>query len=369
MGDASMKLASRTVDVTDYWEWDRIARENTWTDGLPVAPPTEERVSAIIEHLGRDPAEVVGHIPPANGVATVEQIAIQCAMAGCVPEHVPVVLAAIETMLTPSFNLHGVQCTTNPCAPLTIVSGPIAKALDFNVRNGVFGGGGFANAAIGRAVRLVLWNLGKGQPAINDMSPLGQSAKFSFCVAENIEQSPWPGIHTDFGFQPDDNAVTVFACQSPYPAIATGNARRILDTLSEGLASTTINMYHAAGQILVVLAIKPAVELAESGYTKRMVREHFFERARLSVRHLKEWGALQGPLDSTSTYWGEASLADVRPDLLTLPDDTRLPMVRSVEDIHVIVTGGDTQWWAGFCPGWGSYGGFAMTRPIRLPQR
>jgi hypothetical protein len=362
-----VKLASRLVDVTDFWEWDRLARENRWTDGLPVAPPTEDRVSQIIEYLGRDPGEVVGHIPPANGVGSIEQIAIQCAMAGCVAEHVPVVLAALDAMLAPSFNLHGVQCTTNPCAPLTIVSGPIAADLGFNVRNGAFGGGGFPNAAIGRAVRLVLWNLGQGQPALNDMSPLGQPAKFSFCVAENLEQSPWRGIHTDFGFEDHDNAVTVFACQSPYAALATGNARRILDTLCEGLASTTINMYHAAGQILVVLAIKPAVELAASGYTKQMVREYFFERARLSVRHLKEWGAFQGPLDSTSTYWGEAGLAAVRPDPLALADDTRLPMVRSVEDIHVIVTGGDTQWWAGFCPGWGNYGGFAVTRPIRLP--
>jgi hypothetical protein len=360
-------FSSETAEISDYWEWDRLARERDWTDGLPVAPPTLDRVSAIVDYLGRDPADEIGRIAPVYGIATVEQVAIQCAMAGCIPEHVPVVIAALQAMMEPAFNLHGVQCTTNPCSPLTIVSGPIVTELEFNVGNGVFGGGGFANAAIGRAIRLVLWNIGGGKPHVNDMSPLGSPAKYAFCVAENRKQSPWQSFHTDYGLGEEDNAVTVFACSPPYPALATGNAKRMLNTLCEGLASTTINMYHSAGQILVVLSIKPAQELADSGYSKEDVRQYFYEHCALTIGHLKTWGALEGITDSLSTYWGEHGLAKHRPDISNLPDDAKLPMVLRPEDFLIMVAGGDTQWWAGFCVGWGNYGGFAVTKKIVKP--
>jgi hypothetical protein len=361
------RLTSDVALIEDFWEWDELVHQHDWSDGLPVAPPTEERVGAIIDYLRRDPQDEIGNIPPQYGTATIEQVAIQCAMAGCIPKHVPVVIAAIEAMIDPAFNLHGVQCTTNPCAPLTIVSGPIVNDLKFNVRNGAFGGGGFANAAIGRAIRLILWNLGGGKPAINDMSPLGQSAKFTFCVAENLAQSPWPAFHTDFGFEPEDNVVTVFACSSPYPARPPGPAKMILDSLSEGLPSTTINMYNGAGQILVVLAVGTAVVLAQAGYTKDDVRQYLFENARLSIRHLKEHHLLDEP-DAKPAYWSEGSLRDVRQNPFELSDDDRLPMVVSPEDIMVMVTGGDGPCWAGFCIGWGSFGGYALTRPITLPR-
>lgn len=366
--EGAQHLCSEVVEVDDYWQWDELVHERDWSDGLPVAPPTEERVAAIIDYLGRDPREEIGKIAPAYGRATVEQLAIQCVMAGCVPEHVPVVIAAVEAMLDPAFNLYGVQSTTNPCAPLTIVSGPIVDELKFNVGHGVFGGGGYANAAIGRAVRLVLWNLGGGKPAVNDMSPLGQPAKYAFCVAENSAESPWSGIHTDFGFQAEDNVVTVFACSSPYPAFVPGSPKRILALLCEGLPSTTINMYHAAGQLLIVLSIKPAMELANAGYGKEDVRRAIYENARLSVGHLKRSGALEGPLnDPTMFYWGEASLRSATRNVFELPDDERLPLVQSMDDIMIMVAGGDTQWWAGFCVGWGSYGGYAVSRPVAVP--
>jgi hypothetical protein len=363
-----MTLTSEVVECADYWAWDRLVHERGWSDGLPVAPPTEPRISEIIDYLGRDPQELVGVVPPANGEATIEQITIQCAMAGCAPEHVPVVIAAIEAMLEPRFNLHGVQTTSNPCAPLTIVNGPIVRQLGFNVGAGAFGGGGFANAAIGRAVRLILWNIGGGKPQLNDVSPLGQPAKYAFCVAENMDASPWTPLHTDFGFDAEQNTVTVIACQSPYPTMAQGTPRRILGTLSDSLASTTITMYLAGGEILVVLSAKPARHLAAGGYSKADVRRYLFENARIPVRHLKEIGAYDGPPTETSQlYWGSQP-DQLRPNVLELDDDVRLPMVVREEDIYVIVTGGDAQWWAGLCPGWGNWGGFATTREITLPR-
>src|SRR5690606_21606129 len=121
-------------------EWEDLVEQNRWSDGLPVAIPTEKSVQAILDHLGRDPEDIIGLIPPTYGIATVEQVAVQCAMAGCRPEYVPVVITALEAMLEPEFNFHGVLCTTNPGAPLVIVSGPIVDELDFNTSNCAFGG-------------------------------------------------------------------------------------------------------------------------------------------------------------------------------------------------------------------------------------
>jgi hypothetical protein len=352
-----------TLEITDYWQFEELARERGWTDGLPLAPPTEERVEAILEHVGRAPGETIGRVPPAGGEGTIEQIAIQCAMAGCLPEHVPVVLAALEAMMEDEFNLRGVQCTTNACAPLCIVTGPIAAELGVNSRHGCFGGGAHANAAIGRAIRLVLWNIGGGRPGINDMTPLGHPGKYSFCVAENHEESPWPGLQSDFGIEDGRNAVVVFACQPPYPAVLSGTHTQILDMLAESMPSTTINQYHAAGQFMVVLSPNVARELGRH-MDKTQLREWLFENARYSVKRLREDGLLEGQRDPVNIYWGEAGLADVQPDLFSLADDVKLPMVQSPDDFHILVAGGAAQWWGGFCPGWGAYGGFARAKAL-----
>lgn len=363
-GEGFVSLASPIVAVEDYWEWDAIARKNNWTDGLPVAPPTEARVTEILNYLRRDPEEVIGIVPPGNGIATVEQIAIQCAMAGCLPEHVPVVIAALEAMLIPEFNLYGVQATTNPCAPLVIVSGPIVERLGFHTGEGAFGGGSHASAAIGRAVRLILWNIGRGLPGKTDMATLGQPAKYLFCVAENHAESPWPPIHTDFGLDHDQDAVTVFACQSPDPIFVPGTADRILNILRTTLPTTGVNMFHAAGQYLVTFGIKPAQELASKGYSKEDVRDWLFENARYNVGWLRASGVLvEG--EPHQYYWGHGE--EDAPDLSRLPDDAYVPMVKSRNDIHLLVAGGGGQWWAGFSAGWGNYGGYAQCRPIVSP--
>jgi hypothetical protein len=368
-GAAAVRARPSEIREMDYQAWEEMVMARGWSDGLPTAPPLEDRVQRIIDYLGRKPDEVVATIPPVYGIATIEQVAVQCAMAGCTPEFVPVVLAAIDAMLEPSFNLHGLQSTTWPGAPLVIVSGPIVKDLNFNVRNGAFGGGGHANAAIGRAVRLILWNLGGGKPWVNDMSPLGGSHKYAFCVAENTEQSPWSSIHTDFGFDEEENAVTVFGCSSPTTSLISGSAERILNVLCDGLSSTSVQMYHGAGQALFALSINPAVTLAAAGYTKEDVRSYIFEKARLSVGRVKESGALAGELsDFTQFYWGENGLANKRIDVESASDQTKLPLFESEADIRVIVTGGDTQQWGGIMPGWGRYGAFFVSKPVNVPR-
>jgi hypothetical protein len=356
------RLTSAVKDVADFWDWYELALENRWTDGLVVAPPEESRVLRILDYLGREPRDVLGVIGPRGGLATVEQIAINCAMAGCAPEHVPVVIAALEAMLEPEFNLDGVQATTNPCAPLVIVNGPIVRELGFNGREGAFGGGSRANACVGRAVRLILWNIGGAYPGETDMATQGQPAKYLFCAAENEEASPWEPLHVEHGFARDESAVTVFACVSPDPLLVPGDASRILRVIATSIPSTGMNMFHAAGQFLLSFGVKPAQELARGGYSKADVKRWVWEHARFELGALRRADVLVKG-EGHMYYWGDEEAVELE----ALPDDTRLPLVRSPEMIHVAVIGGDSQWFMGMSAGWGNYGGYAVTKPIRRP--
>jgi len=355
-------LTAPVKEMADFWEWYELALQNHWTDGLVVAPPVESHVVRIIEYLGREPQEVVGVIGPRGGLATIEQVAINCAMAGCTPHHVPVVIAALEAMLEPEFNLSGVQATTNPCAPLVIVNGPVVKELGFNGKTGAFGGGSRANACVGRAVRLILWNIGGGIPGETDMSTQGQPAKYAFCVAENEDDSPWEPFHVERGLRPEQSAVTVFACASPDPLLVPGNGERILRVIASSIPSTGINMFHAAGQFLLSFGVKPAQELGKAGYSKADVRRWVWEHARYELGRLRKAGILvEG--ESHMYYWGGEDAVNLEP----LPDDTLLPLVRGPEMIHVAVIGGDSQWFMGMSAGWGNYGGYAVTKPVQWP--
>jgi hypothetical protein len=355
-----MTITSPTTTIADFWEWDRLARANGWTDGLVVAPPTREVVEALL--AAWPGPDTLGPVPPGMGVATAEQVAIQCAMAGCLPEHLPVVVAALRAMQRPEFNLYGVQCTSNSVFPLTIVNGPIVAELGFNTGRGALGGCAQPDAVIGRAVRLVLWNLGRGTPKLS-MAPLAHPGQYSFCMAENAAANPWGGMHTDAGLAPDTNAVTVFACQPPYRARTEGDPDLMLRRLGRGLASPTINMFNAAGEVLVVLSPNPADILADAGYAKADVREALWRYASMSVGELKDCGAWLGQDPNDAAYWSHESLADRRPSQ-DAPDDERLPMVESPDKIHIAVTGGVTRGVAALCPGWGNYGGIAVTEPI-----
>lgn len=348
-------------DLDGFAAWDELARASGWTDGLPVAPPTVEAVEAILAALPSSP-DPIGLVPPGSGVLSRQMLAVQCAMAGCRPEHGRVVLAAIQAMLEPGFNLYGVQCTTNPCAPLTIVSGPIVEELGFHRAEGSFGGGSHASAAVGRAIRLILWNVGDAQPGQPDMSPLGHPGKYAFCVAENGPDSPWEPIHTDSGMDREASCVTVFACQSPDATLLSGEADEILGLLASALPVPTMNMFHAKGQYLVTFNPRVAQELARGGYDRAAVRRWLFEHARYRVGVLRQTGLFTAD-DTLRSYWGWRS--DCGIDLAAASDDTLLPMVRDERDIHLLVSGGMGQWWGGVSAGWGDYGGYARTREIQ----
>ena len=295
--------------------------ERQWCDGLPIVP-TEARVRAM---LGGAPGDrSLGVMPPLWRLATLEKLAINAVMAGCEPAAFPLIVAAVEAMLDPSFNLYGVQATTHPVAPLLIVHGPIAAALGVHSGSGCFGPGFRGNATIGRAIRLILLNIGGAWPGRHDMATQGSPAKFSYCIAEHGEASPWGALH-------EDNVVTVFGGEPPHNVndhVST-TAGGILATVADTAVSlgSNVGWYFSQSQLLIVLGPEHAKTIAGDGLSRADVQRFVFEHARLPLRTLKlggMWGIHDWP------RWMHA-ITD---------DDALVPQVPSPEDVMVIVAGG-----------------------------
>ncbi|MCH9017256.1 MAG: hypothetical protein IIB89_05780, partial [Chloroflexi bacterium] len=236
-----------------------------WTDGLPVVPPTEQRVGEFIERSGRPSAEVVGELPERRREITVGKVAANAVMAGCLPEYMPVVLAATEAMLDPVFNLVGPSSSMGGSAILTIVNGPVAKELNINSRNNLFGPGNRANATIGRAVRLVLMNACAAIPGVFDRSVIGHPGKYTYCIAEAETETHWTPLHVERGFSADQSTVTVFAGEAPRQVRAVGHPEPILIAIADVASSLGSNMSTSGsvgdtgigvrqGQIVVTIA-------------------------------------------------------------------------------------------------------------------
>jgi hypothetical protein len=349
-----------TARYADVHQWYEDALAHGWTDGLPVIPPTTAAVAAGVAALGRDPDEVLGVVPPMRGLATVEQVVVNAVMAGCTPAMLPVVVAALDAMLDPAFELAAVQVTTNAGAPLVIVSGPVVDTLGFQAAEGCFAGGSRANAAVGRAVRLILRNIGGSVPGDTCKVTHGHPGWYSYCVAERADGNPWSPIHAARGFRADANCVTVFFCQAPFPLYVPGSPDRVLRVIGASMATPGVNMYFGGGQVLLVFAPRVAQGLAAAGLSRRDVAERVWQEARYPLGALRARGIFD--VEGHTFYWGARNPA---PDLSGCDDDTLLPMVDSPEDIHILVSGGDGQFWVGFCPGWGEFGGLAITREIR----
>jgi hypothetical protein len=270
-------------------------------------------------------------MPPLWRDATLEKLAINAVMAGCVPEHFPVIVAAVEAMLDPAFNLYGVQATTHPVAPLLIVNGPYAKRIGIHAGSGCFGPGFRPNATIGRALRLILLNIGGGWPGRHDMATHGSPAKFSYAIAENEDASPWDSFQVELGYGRDASVVTVFGGEGPHNVndhVST-QASGILHTIAHTAATlgSNVKWYLAQSQLLIVLGPEHAATIAGDGFSKADVKAFLFEQARLPFRTLKlggMWGMQDWP------RWMQA---------VTDPE-ARLPVVQAPEEIFVIVAGG-----------------------------
>src|SRR5207302_5216517 len=185
------------------------------TDRRPAVPPRRAGVDRVLAASGRAPDALIARVPPNYGRATVEKIAINAVMAGCRPEYLPVVLAAVEAVCDEAFDLHGVSATTNAPAPLIVVNGPIRRVLDINCGAGLFGPGWRANATIGRALRLVCVNVGGARPGVVSMSTFAHPGRYTYCIGEHEEASPWESLAVEHGFAPGDDTVALLAADAP----------------------------------------------------------------------------------------------------------------------------------------------------------
>ncbi len=236
------EFASRRIELGDQEDEFEAAFARGWTDGLPVVPPTPERVYRMLRGTDRAPTELVAKIAPDHVDCTVEKVAINAVMAGCLPEYLPVVLTAVEAACDPVFNWHGLAATTYFSGPVVMVNGPIAEKLGMNSGINALGQGNRANMTIGRALNLTLRNVGGARPGEIDRATLGNPGKLSFCFAENEEQSPWPSLAQSRGIAVGDSAVTLFAGEGPRGLI--DQLSREPESLSTSFAMTLKTVAH-----------------------------------------------------------------------------------------------------------------------------
>ena len=278
--------AGATLDAADETEALEWLHANRCTDGLPVIIPTPERVDRLVLASGLDGPLSLGTMGPGGGDATVEKVAANAVMAGCLPDHMPVVLAAVQAVLQPAFDLGEMQGTTHCTAPLVIVNGPARRSAQVADGFGALGPGHRANAAIGRALRLSMINIGMARPGQSDMALLGHPGKFTYCLAESEDVSPWEPLHTDWGYRPDQSAVTVVGAEAPHSVIFTNDAddptspERLLATIARVLANLGSNNAHfRCGSQTVILNPEHAEVLAKAGLGRADVKRRLAELA------------------------------------------------------------------------------------------
>jgi hypothetical protein len=330
----------RAPPGTDLVEW---YFEQGWTDGLPVVPPTRARIDAIVGALGGGAEFVECKVPPRHGNLSREVLAINMAMAGCRPEYAPVVRAAMRALTAKAFNLNGVQATTHMAAPLLIVNGPIAGAVGMNGDCNAFGSGNRANATIGRAIRLVLLNVGGGRPGDLDKSTLGHPGKYSYCVAENEAASPWAPYHVEKGFAADDSTVFVMAAEPPHSVTnhIADDPEGILDSIASAMSTIAHNNAVSSGHCAVVIGPEHARTIAARGWSRHDVRNYL---------HMNAWN-----LFSSLTFgerYGKIYNRNL-PRWYRREPEARIPIVPSPEHIHLFVIGGEAGRFSAFIPGWG----------------
>lgn len=325
------------------------------TDGLPVVVPTSERVARMVLATGYDADLVLGEMGPNLGACTVEKLAAAAVMAGCLPDHAPVVVAAARAVMDPRFDLTEMQATTHSTAPLIIVNGP-ARSWCGGVHGGfgALGPGHRANACIGRALRLAMINIGGGRAGTSDMALLGHPGKFTMCLAEDEEHSPFPPLHTSLGYTADDSTVTVIGTDAPHSVIAfmdaddPTSADRLLHSLAMAFANVaTNNLGLSGGQAAIALNPDHAALLHAYGHTRESIRQTIVEQAALTGSEIARSGAHTPARNPNRTY----------------------RCFRDEEDVLVFVAGGGGLYSVAF-PTWcaGPHANRAVTVEIEVGQ-
>jgi hypothetical protein len=312
----------------DLEEVNRFFQERRWADGLLIVPPTQERVERMLRHTGRAGDEIVATIAPRYGAATVERIAINAVMAGCYPEYLPVLIAAAEAVATPQFHLQALQSTTNPSAVWLIINGPIARTLGVNSGGNCLGPGAWANGTLGRALRLILHNIGGGLPGEMDKATQGQPGKYTFCCAENEEANPWEPLHVERGFARDASTVTVVGALGTWNMNMTAkDAEDILAMIADTMAFPASSDYVYGGAPWLILSPQHAQIMQQAGLSKADVKRRLWAQSKLLASR-----ARGNEFDRMKTG-RQAELGEIGPD-------TMVPVSARAEDISILVAGG-----------------------------
>lgn len=343
------ELQSQRYEVADTAAAIELYYNKGWTDGFPVVPPTENSIWGMLESAGLAPEDEVAFIENRQVSVTAEKVAINTVMAGCKPEYMPVVAAAIEAIGDPKWGYHGPATSTGGSAVFMVVNGPIARELDINCGDNLFGPGWRANAAIGRAVRLTMRNAIGTIPGRLDRSALGHGGKYSYCIAENEAESPWPALHVERGFRPDQNAVTVFAALAPH------QVPNQLSNTPEGVLTTMCAfMRLSAGlrgqpQYALIIAGEHMAVMAKAGWSKDDIRQYCFEHSQTSHAEMKRINIMPGavqPGDETTMH----------------------TLVETPQDFIVVAAGSRAGAFSAYIPGWGGkYSSQSVTKEIRRP--
>ncbi len=325
-------VISERIQVADQEEAIELYYSQGWTDGLPVVPPTEAKVVAALERAGLAPSDVLGVVPGRGRVVTAEKVAINAVMAGCLPEYMPVVAAAVRAICQDPFNLHSCALSTQGSTVLVVVNGPVRYQLGFNSGVNALGSGWRANATVGRAMRLVLMNVCGTIPGVLDKSTLGHPGKYSFCFAEYEESSPWEPLHVERGISRERSAVTVFASLAPW------QVTNVVGNTPEGILVSISDIIRAAGpgqgEIIVVISPELTIPIKEAGWTKAQVRQFLFEDAQRTAGDL-----------------ARASRSEPLAD--PAKEKEKVPICLSPESITLITAGGEAGAFASVIPLWG----------------
>ena len=344
-------LQSATYDLDDPLAVNEFYQDKGWTDGLPIVPPTEARVAEFVAASGLRPSDSLGTEQVRQRPITVEKVAVNAVMAGCKTEYMPVIVAIVRAMCDEHFNLHGSTASTGGSAQLIIVNGPIRNAIDMNATHNILGNRKRANATIGRSIRLMLINVLGCIPGQLDRSTLGHPGKFSFCLAEDEEDSPWTPLAQERGVPQGTSGVTVLACESPRQTMNewTHDPEEICETFAAEIRHNMLTYSVWSGNYALIVPKQLRDILAAAGWTKQHIREYIFKSARFQRR---EWATV-----------GKANIVD-----RSGGPSQEFTALRSPDDLLVVAAGGPAGGFGAVIPPWLGSKALAITQAIDDPS-
>jgi hypothetical protein len=337
-----VSFSSPRYRFSDWEEAQDYYHSQGMTDGLPIVPPTEHGVCRMLEYMNLQPSDIIAREETRGKVFTAEKVAINAVMAGCKPEYMPVVVAAVQAMSEKPLNLHAITTCTDGAAILAVVSGPIAGELAINSGAGMMGHGFRANATIGRTLGLLKTNVYGSVPQEMDKSTFGYPGKYGFCFAEDDDSLPWEPLRVEKGFPRESSTVTLFAAESPMNLMVhnTGRPEEILTAVADGL----LGLGYFRSELMLVIAPELLDHLSRAEWKKPQVKEFILQKAQRTIREWNTWHRLE------KLYENED------PDRL-------LPVVQSAERMMLVGAGGSAGAYVSLVASWG--GSLAVTKEIK----